>query len=351
MSQALFPLVLVLSAAWFASIFEIFHRRYGQRYLRLWALSWAMIALHLLIDSVDGLSAAPLPLLLEAIRLFGITYHCVLLLWGLYEAGSSKRASLDVVRVAHGAAILLSLLPLLPFARPVLVASTLTTAATGIAYLGAGGLGAVYLSVRTVGAFSMVSALVLYGLLLTYRVVAGSVLHPLVGLDLAIDLLLEFFLAMGSIIWLLELASEQAMESAARVHRAQQASLRRFQRLLERGWDLVELRQSDGSLEWASHSVERVLGIPVEDYLSAPPFSHVHPHDRGAMRRLLSGDPNPTPVPIRMTDEGGATHRMETVAMDLTSDPEVGAIVVTSRDVSDRYRLQRELLDAGGRER
>lgn len=351
MNQALFSLILVLAAAWFGTIFEIFFRRFGQRYLRLWALSWAMTAMHMSVDAADGMGPSPGPALLEVVRLLGITYHCLLLVWGLYEAGSGRRASPRVIRVAHVASIGISLVPLLPLAAPLFVASTLSTAATAIAYLGAGGFAAVWLGVRTVGAFAMVSALFLNGMLLAHRVLAGGVLHPLADLDLRINLLIEFFLAMGSIIWLLELASEQAVESAARVHRAQEASLRRFQRLLERGWDLVELRKPDGTLEWVSQSVERVLRIPARDYLSAPPFSHVHRHDRAALRRLLSGEATNMPVPLRMTDGGGVTRRMEAVAVDLTSDPAVRAIVVTSRDVSDRHRLQRELLDAGGRER
>ena len=344
--------VLILAGALcLAATFEYFHRRYGQRYLRLWALSWAASSLHLVVDTVQASRMSLDATVLECLRLLGMYAHCKLLVWGLYEAGTGLRARPWTIRLAHGLTIVLSVLPLTPFADPLLVSAGVAAAVTGTAYVVTGVLVLRWLGGDTVGALGMAIGFFVYGILQAIRLTTGDLAHPIQGLDLLANLLVEILLALALIIWLLERTKVQAVQATADFHRAQEASLRRFRRLLERGWDLVELRKPDGELEWVSQSVERVLEIPVEDYLAAPRFYYVHPHDRAAMRRLLVGDAKPLPVPIRMTDGRGGMRRMEAVAMDLTSDPEVGAIVVTSRDVSDRYDLQRALLDASGRER
>ncbi|MDH3222521.1 MAG: histidine kinase [Gemmatimonadota bacterium] len=329
----------------------VFHRRYGQRYLRLWALSWLAAGFHTVVDAVDATGLSIDATMLASLRALGLYAHCVLVGWGVYEAGTSRRVDEMFVPWAHGAILVLVVLPVLPFGDPLLVSATVVAAVTGVIYLGTGLLAVRWLGDGAIGAAAASSAFVMYGLLQFERLYHGRVLHPVVGLDFLVNLLIEYILAMGLVIWLLELAKEQAVRATADFHRAQEVSLKRFRRLLERGWDVVELRRPDGELEWVSQSVERVLGIPASEYLDAPPYDWVHPHDRPAMKRLLVGEPSPLPVPIRLRDQEGNTRHMEAVAMDLTDDPEVGAIVVTSRDVSDRYRLRRELLDAGVRER
>lgn len=353
-SGLLIGVALGVGAVLLGALFEYFHRIYSDRHLRLWALSWLAAGVHMVLDFVPAYFAVDISLGGEFGRLFTGYAHVGLLAWGVYEAGTRSQVSSRPVRVGAAGIVVLALTGAAfapgteagnPFATPLLY-----IAVTGTAYLATGawlfrgrrlgGLGSVVVSVAFMvhGAFQFVAAYP--GLQVeSMTIIAMAALAQMI---------VEFGIALGLVIWLLEQARDQAVS----IHRGQELSLRRFRRLLERGWDLVELRHGDGSVDWVSQSVERVLGVDIADYVSTEPLESVHPDDRPAMRKLLSGRfPSQDPTPIRMLGGDGSYRQLESVCVDLTADSEVGAFVVTSRDVTDRYALQRELLDASGRER
>lgn len=339
-----------LGALVLAGLFEHFHRIYGRRHLRIWALSWLVGGAHVLLDAVPFLPATPLDGAAGALRLLTGYAHCLLLVWGVYEGATAARASPRPVRIAAVSILGLSALAMVPAASG--MAGVAYGATTAAAYLLTGLWLLTLTGPRCLGSAVVGVGVGVHGLLQIYGLTLARSWSGAAGIAALTSAMVEFVIALGLVIWLLEEARDRAVRATADSHEAERASLRRFRRLLEKGWDVVELRRPDGSLDWVSQSVERVLAIPVEDYMTAPPFEFVHPDDRRTLSRLLApGTGGPEPVQLRMTGGDGRTRNMEAVSVDLSDDPEVGAIVLTSRDVTDRYRLQREVLEMSGRER
>lgn len=343
--------LLALGAVLLAGLFEHFRRVYGDRYLRIWSLSWLAGGFHVLLGAGSLPEGTFLPGTGEVARLLTGYAHCLLLVWGVYEAATGLRAPRGAVRGVGVMALGSVFLAVAPGGTG--AAGTAYGVVTAAAYTVAGVWLVWWLGSRGLGSVVTGAGLGAHGLLQLSGL--GALQGWIGGLEVAapvVRLMVEFLIALGLVIWLLQEAGDRAVRRAADRHEAQQASLRRFRRLLEKGWDIVELRRPDGSVEWVSGSVERVLGIGVNDYLSASPFDLVHPDDRGAMSRLMSpGSGRAEPVRVRMAGGDGRVRNMEAVSVDLSDDPEVGAIVVTSRDVTERHRLQRDLVEASGRER
>jgi diguanylate cyclase (GGDEF)-like protein/PAS domain S-box-containing protein len=61
-----------------------------------------------------------------------------------------------------------------------------------------------------------------------------------------------------------------------------------YRLLTEHGSDLVRLLGLDGKIHYVSPSVERLLGYTVEEYLSAPALSLMHPSELDIGKKLLS---------------------------------------------------------------
>ena len=119
----------------------------------------------------------------------------------------------------------------------------------------------------------------------------------------------------------------------------------RLAALVQHASDVVTLVDAVGRITYASPSAERVLGIATADLVGRPWAELVHPDDAAAAQRLLAG--------LAPGESAGADHRLrhgagpwldaETLATNLLGDDTVGAIVLNTRDVSQRKELERRL--------
>jgi two-component system, cell cycle sensor histidine kinase and response regulator CckA len=129
---------------------------------------------------------------------------------------------------------------------------------------------------------------------------------------------------------------------------AEQAGL--VARLIEHASDVIAVIDVHGTISFQSPSVEHALGYPPEELDGTTVFDLVHPEDLpGAWKRMsqVQEDPGPTrPSLIRLRHRNGSWRTFEAVGTAMFDDPLVGGIVVNARDVSERLRLERELLQA-----
>jgi PAS domain S-box-containing protein len=159
----------------------------------------------------------------------------------------------------------------------------------------------------------------------------------------------------GLLVYLLALRETRAEEAKTR---AERASARRLQALLESGRELVYLLDEKGRIRYASPNVREVLGyLPWEDPGPGPPIlDYVHPEDRplaeAALQDLLRHPGITLEYRLRVLDKKGGVRAVRVWGRNLLQDEAVGAIVLKVQDISEleaeRTRLERVLASLPG---
>ena len=140
--------------------------------------------------------------------------------------------------------------------------------------------------------------------------------------------------------------AEAARAEALAARRAAEARLRdeaRFRSLVANATDLITILAADGTIRYESPAIERVLGYDPEELVGADAFALVHPDDRAATWDAFAAtlaDPAFVPtVEFRFRHRDGSWRWLEATGTNLLADPDVGGVVVNSRDVTERRRL------------
>jgi diguanylate cyclase (GGDEF)-like protein/PAS domain S-box-containing protein len=139
-----------------------------------------------------------------------------------------------------------------------------------------------------------------------------------------------------------------ALQSAEAVAEQLQRSERRFRSLVQNSSDAVTLLDADGVAIYQSDSGQAVLGREAGDVLGQT-FAHLtHPDDAAYSRaqfiKVVTGG-----LATRVSYEGrfrhadGSWRQLEVIMTNLLDDPDVGAIVSNSRDITDRRALEQQL--------
>jgi len=126
-------------------------------------------------------------------------------------------------------------------------------------------------------------------------------------------------------------------------------SERYFRALAENAYDVITVLKADGTRVYASPSVKRVTGYDPEEMVGRTPFELMHPDDLPQVMKTFSeGLRSPgftKKVEYRFRHKDGTWHTHEAVGWNLLEDPDVGAVVINYRDISERKRLEQELLE------
>jgi diguanylate cyclase (GGDEF)-like protein/PAS domain S-box-containing protein len=121
----------------------------------------------------------------------------------------------------------------------------------------------------------------------------------------------------------------------------------RFRSLVQHSSDVIIVTRANGTMRFVSPSATRVFGYDPSEMLNRPVVNLLHPDDRDratATFEHAARNPGVTgPVEWRFRQPDGSWLHAEILATNLTADPTVKGIVLNTRDVSERKRLEEQL--------
>jgi PAS domain S-box-containing protein len=144
-------------------------------------------------------------------------------------------------------------------------------------------------------------------------------------------------------------AVKEAEESAKR-REAETELIRRekyFRTLTENSIDILTVLDANGVVVYKSPSIKSVLGYEPEELVGQNIFTHVHPddlsHAQEVFKTALAKPGQTATLQFRYRHKDGSWRYLEGVGQNRLADSEIGAFVVNSRDVTDRWRTAEEL--------
>ena len=135
-----------------------------------------------------------------------------------------------------------------------------------------------------------------------------------------------------------DITERRAAEHALRVSES------RFRSLIENSGDGIALVTFDGTITYGGPSTARILGFEVDELVGKNAFDIIHPDDLEAQAVRLSellqqpGASNTSLSRIKRKD--GSWVWLEMTNTNLLHIPDIGAIVVNYRDVTERRRVE-----------
>jgi PAS domain S-box-containing protein len=116
--------------------------------------------------------------------------------------------------------------------------------------------------------------------------------------------------------------------------------------LIENTSDIITIVNEDGTIRYESPSIERILGYLSEDLIGRNVLDFVHPEDATAAERVLKlalHNPGmPQSIELRFQHRDGSWRVLEVIGKRPTSPPGMDGVVVDSRDVTERKRIEAE---------
>ncbi|MDE3095466.1 MAG: EAL domain-containing protein [Chloroflexota bacterium] len=121
----------------------------------------------------------------------------------------------------------------------------------------------------------------------------------------------------------------------------------RFRSLVQNASDLITIVDADGILQYASPSVERLMGYGRDEWLGRSLIEMLHPDDvgRGAasLAAVIAEPGVHPPTTLRVRHADGSWRYIETTANNLLDIPSVRGVVHNSHDVTERWHAEAAL--------
>ena len=128
----------------------------------------------------------------------------------------------------------------------------------------------------------------------------------------------------------------------------------RFRRLVENALDIITIIDTEGIIYYESPSVEKVLGYQPAELVSKSFFDLIHPDDleqaSQGIVNVLNSSSEVVPIEFRYKHQKGSWRVLEAVSQRFIDDTPEPRIVINSRDITERKRLE-EVRLALGKER
>jgi len=117
----------------------------------------------------------------------------------------------------------------------------------------------------------------------------------------------------------------------------------RFRSLIENALDIITILDTDGIVLYESKSVEKVLGYNYTDLVGKNIFTYIHPEDIttaiDTFHNALQNPETPLSIEFRCRHQDGSWRILEAISQKFIDYEEAARIVVNSRDVTERKRM------------
>ncbi|MBN1372235.1 MAG: PAS domain S-box protein [Anaerolineaceae bacterium] len=131
------------------------------------------------------------------------------------------------------------------------------------------------------------------------------------------------------------------------VQRELHNSERRFRSLVQNSKDLIFVLDPQGNILYQSPSISQILGYPVMMLAGRSAMELIHPEDietvNEAFAEVLEHTNPGIPTEFRVRKADDTYIMLEALATDLSSDPAIGGVVITAREITERKRVESEL--------
>ncbi|MCW2740687.1 MAG: diguanylate cyclase [Blastococcus sp.] len=121
----------------------------------------------------------------------------------------------------------------------------------------------------------------------------------------------------------------------------------RFQALVHHSSDLITLLDADLVIGYQTPSITRLLGYSADELIGSQLADLTHPEDRlkllTAHGGAISEAQSDTVSHLRLRHRDGGWRHVQSIHTNLLADPDVRAVVVTTRDVTEQKELEAQL--------
>ena len=121
----------------------------------------------------------------------------------------------------------------------------------------------------------------------------------------------------------------------------------RFQALVHNSSDLITLIDADLAITYQTPSITRLLGYSEDELIGTQLADLTHPEDRlsllAARAEATAGDHASATSHLRLRHRDGSYRHVQSIHTNLLGDPDVRAVVVTTRDVTAQKELEAQL--------
>ena len=132
--------------------------------------------------------------------------------------------------------------------------------------------------------------------------------------------------------------------------RATRATEARFVSLVEQSSDVITIMEPNGKILYESPSVERVFGYSVAEALGRKLGEYIHPDSKAevsaVMARLCKEPGTRGHLEFRLLHKDGHYVDVEAVLTNLLDDPNIGGIVINSRNIAERRQAEEALRES-----
>jgi len=124
----------------------------------------------------------------------------------------------------------------------------------------------------------------------------------------------------------------------------------RFRALIQNSSDVIVVLSPDRNFLFLSPSATKILGYEPEELIGKNAFQLIHREDLPGIEevflKILEHPKEDMVFEHRFLHKQGHWVYLESVGTNLLNDPDVGGVVVNSRDITDRKRVEKELIRA-----